>query len=878
MSCFDKIFDQIKSDPKNGGLSDAQIREKALKATRAINEELTKISEDPRNATPDEILKASKEAMTREEINLLKKEKDAVTNILRKQAFDEFAKKPEFKGSPIEILTGYLRSAEVRIAQYKNRIISRFLGELEGLGKDVVNNYVKMNYERELALELDNLARSDTKKASVSGNKEAFEVAKIVNKHLKSALELENNAGATKFDLQGFISKNIHNQTSIRYAGWGDELGGYWDAIKRGRLPTENEHFQVWRDFVMQNGILDHVKTWGARSQKEMDTAVEKSLRQIWNDLASGKHTIDIGTDAYGKPKTFDGGGDISKGINASRILHFTPEGFVKYNKRFGSGSLANSIDATLASAAKNAGLLEHFGTMPEDFLVRRRDELLKNASVSEREKLNGRKIQGLYDIISGRVNIPAKIMRAKILQEIRAGVGAAKLPFSSLRSMTDLANATTHLNTVMGDEFKAPLSAYAAIAEELVANNREVSHSLGNTADELRHTVLGRHYSENNSPGAMSKALNWLMKRTGQNWWDEHLPDAHSKVLASKMADNANLSFKDFTEKFPDIKASFEHHGITPADWEAMAKFGKQHIAERGKDYLLPEHIHDMTDADAIKYMKQNGEKVFSDSAIKRYKNNLENKFQDYFTEQATYVIPRQQAAQKYYTTGEGRPAGTFIGDLARTVSHFKGTTLTVGMHIAPRFGKGLLPNGIGGLLRGEVNGSKAMNMASFIVGTTALYVLSKTLIDTAKGLTPEFAPKNFQKDPIKMTAKAFAGGGAASFYGDYLLGEYGANGKSLSGAILGPDFGLIEELARIKTKAQNGGDITPNTLKFIENNSPYINFPVLRTSFDYLIMYHLQEKLNPGYLKRMEAYRRKNMGQEAIFGLEPSKYAVGQ
>ncbi len=48
--------------------------------------------------------------------------------------------------------------------------------------------------------------------------------------------------------------------------------------------------------------------------------------------------------------------------------------------------------------------------------------------------------------------------------------------------------------------------------------------------------------------------------------------------------------------------------------------------------------------------------------------------------------------------------------------------------------------------------------------------------------------------------------------------------------------------------------------------NNAPFANLAYIRPALNYMFIYQLQEKLNPGYLRRMERRVEKENNQHFI------------
>jgi hypothetical protein len=91
------------------------------------------------------------------------------------------------------------------------------------------------------------------------------------------------------------------------------------------------------------------------------------------------------------------------------------------------------------------------------------------------------------------------------------------------------------------------------------------------------------------------------------------------------------------------------------------------------------------------------------------------------------------------------------------------------------------------------------------------------------------------------------------------------------------GPTASDISDIGDVWYKARDyatGVSSDPpdvETWNLFKNNTPFLNLFYTRAALDYLILYHIQEALNPGSLRRMEQKLKKENGQE--FLLPPSE-----
>ena len=85
-------------------------------------------------------------------------------------------------------------------------------------------------------------------------------------------------------------------------------------------------------------------------------------------------------------------------------------------------------------------------------------------------------------------------------------------------------------------------------------------------------------------------------------------------------------------------------------------------------------------------------------------------------------------------------------------------------------------------------------------------------------------------------------------------MFGEFSRYGRSAVSTAVGPTLGQVDDLAELWTKIRPGGDVGANAFRMAMNNTPFINLFYTRAALDYIILYELQEMINPGYLSRME------------------------
>ena len=115
---------------------------------------------------------------------------------------------------------------------------------------------------------------------------------------------------------------------------------------------------------------------------------------------------------------------------------------------------------------------------------------------------------------------------------------------------------------------------------------------------------------------------------------------------------------------------------------------------------------------------------------------------------------------------------------------------------------------------------------------------------------------------------------GGGLGIYGDLIFRET-KTAMEKAGVILGPVPSTAMELLQAITYGVTGeGKLAArSTYRAIKQNIPFLNLFYIKTGFDYLFGYTIQELLSPGSLKRVEKKLKKEYNQDFIFP-KPSSY----
>jgi hypothetical protein len=232
-------------------------------------------------------------------------------------------------------------------------------------------------------------------------------------------------------------------------------------------------------------------------------------------------------------------------------------------------------------------------------------------------------------------------------------------------------------------------------------------------------------------------------------------------------------------------------------------------------------------------------------------------------FIDRAEHAVIEPDARTRAFLLRGSQP-GTVWGETARFIAQFKSFPVAILQRTMGReiYGRGYdtlgdyLKNGKGDML----------GMANLIVWMTLFGYGAMSVKDMLKGRTP--------RDPLSPSTwmAAMLQGGAFGIYGDFLFGEMKNRfGGGLLSTLAGPTFGTFNDIGDLYGRLRDGDDGAAQAFRLLISNTPFMNLFYTRMALDYLILYRVQEWLNPGYLRRME--RRIEKENDQTFLIKPSE-----
>jgi hypothetical protein len=707
-------------------------------------------------------------------------------------------------------------------AKYTGRMIHDL--EKEGLLELLASG----DMDRDIAKELWELPNGNK---GVTKNVQATKIAEIINRYQNDLVGRQNRAGAFIQLMPGYVVRQSHDMIKLRAAG-----------------------FEAWRDAILP--WLDP-KTFGTMKPNEF-------LKEAYQGLVTGMHYKAKGEASADKITYllgFKGPSNLARKMSEERVLHFKDsDAWFDYNQQFGPAALREAVVFGFEHGARNLALMEGLGTNPLAMLDRVISTLKSDnkADLKKFDSLKDTAFHNMYRELDGTTKIPYNLSTARIGRGIRLVQNMSKLGAAVISSITDIPFQAAELRYQGVGVFERWLNPIQNVLRGRgKGEQRDIARLLGVGFDGILGDVMSRFSSDDHIGGTMAKLQQRFFKLNLMNWWNDTHKTGVGLIMSNHMAELAPNAYGKLP---PDEQRLLSLFDISEKDWDLV----RSTVYEAdGTKYLTPDKVQDLDDELVKKTLGLTQDENPSVTArkVRKYKDDLETKFGTMFTDRANSAIPMPGAAE-HAMMNMGTQPGTALGEALRLFMQFKSFPISA---IRKGIGREVYGYGADTFKEAVLKGKGDMiGLAQLIVSTTIFGYLAMAMKDLLKGRTP--------RDPTdpKTVAAAMAQGGGMGIYGDFIFGEFSRYGRSAVATLAGPTFGQIDDIAEIWTRLRRGEDFGANAMRLAINNTPFINLFYTRTALDYLILYQLQESVNPGFLHRLEGrIMREN---EQRFLLPPS------
>ncbi len=664
---------------------------------------------------------------------------------------------------------------------------------------------------------------------------EALEIAKTVKTLNEKFIRDMRAAGLPVRELEGFITTQMHSRERVEAAG-----------------------FEAWSEKIFP--LLDHEKTFGVEAGNI--NAQEEILKASYESIRGGGGSVDSQIGGPEIEDTIMRTGytmSLADKTTQSRSLHFKDAlAAHTYNEQFGRGTLAETLARDAERKAKIVALTTFMGTNPEGSMKADMDRLVTHfertgdktrADIVKRARADGT-IENIYKEVTGATSIPGVSTLSNISRNARLMVSLADLAFTGVRSLSNFAIQAMEIRNTTGQNFlEAHLTALQEWLKAIPKENRQAyakgaSFYLGDTNREL----LAQGFNEG-KPGLGAKAMQRMMEWNGLSLGNDASRIGYGNTFMWDIANNSDKKFKDLV---PGRQASLLTAGIEAPDYEII-----KHAQETAVDGRV------MTTADQIPKLEITDE---IKARAKELKMSSENYLREMQLRYSGYmaltgdVVTTTPGTREMAIIKRGTLEDTMEGELRRLGFLFK--SYAVQAHFIGLRTLNARPD-LAALERGVLQSSGQKDfggLAMLVTSMTAIGYVAQALIDTANG-------KGVQ-DPRKAQTwvDAMGKGGAGGLYMDYLTGQHDkySFAEQLAGPVIGqiagPAAKIVAEARNAAINGKSSKQLLNDTTRLVRSNIPFQQVPGAKQALDYLQRNVIMESLNPGYLTRSKAFRRRD------------------
>ena len=718
-------------------------------------------------------------------------------------------------------------------------VAGSFVSKLEKAGVLESFRNMKGDFELEVARALSEL-NGNAKAGSYT--LEAKKIAEVMHEHQEYMLSRLNRKGASIRRKSGRVVRQSHDPRLMLKEGAAE-----WKAFIRDKLDFDKMGIEADRI----DGFLDSAYN-----------SIRTGIRKVRK--ADGTDEVDTTLDITDNLFQFTGPGNLAKRMSEHRLLEFKDvDSWFEYDQRFGKRSLGSAFMQELHGNAKNLALMDRLGTNPKAML----DKVVQEAKAKYRDQgkedsFNERQINNLYKELSGDIDIidANGEMLAAIGRNVRAIQSLAKLGGSVISAFSDIA-ATAASRHYQGQPLlKSWMDAFAAPMKGMSPGGaKDYSRMVGIGIDGLLGDFTARFDVVDDVNGATSKLMQTFFKVNLLQPWT----DANKRAVGLMISnDLAMVSSKSFDGLSVDHQRLLRIYDIDAEKWDLIRSSSSK--AADGNSYINPASIEIPTTGRFAN---------MSDLAKQNYLDRVKDDISTLFINEGEIAVPTPGARERAIVR-QGLNPGTPAGEAIRYIMQFKSFSVVIMTKVLGRQRYGY---------EGKFMESRGLvGLSSFIAGATVLGVVSYQAKQAVKGRDPRKLtdPDSFLNlDWKTITAGALQGGGLG-IYGDFLFGEVNRYGGGFLQTAFGPGVGTAADVVDMVNKFRATAfdpdaefkELGPGALNLVKSNIPFANLFYTKAALDYMVFYHMQEMMRPGYLRRMEQTLKREYDQD--MWMPPSKH----
>lgn len=673
-------------------------------------------------------------------------------------------------------------------------------------------------------------------------------LADVCKNHQNEGMNLLNLQGCNIVDLKGRITKQTHNPTEMLAMG------------KANFTKLAMDHF--------------HPDTYDGKAPADF-------LSSMYDAVTSG-----IRLSREGKTgnafKNF--AGNMAQQLSSQRLVKFKdPDAALAYRSAMKQpGSLFNDVMGEIDKDHGNAALMSRLGPDPHGTWDRVKTHFIENYRTDNNTKNrlsaalsdNGR-ITNIFKNVTGYTAVDHNPNVSRIFDGLRAFTTVGKQVLSTFKALPDVAAGASFLSHWGASTFDSA-SAFA----KGWSDHFGITHGNAWEQGNKQSWYMAEHYFTNNAnswrdsqdmKGLSRKVVSALYKWNGQLAWDAQNKYTIALTVSRLLGGHAASPLASIADK--DVQRSLFKYGVDSDSWDTIRQSVTHTEPGGNRSYITGDGVQNLPDSAITELLNKRGVEPTA-YAIQRARNDLATKVSTIMTDAGDHIItlagPNERAIMN-----QGLQKGLVWRGLLDLATQFKGYALASAYRTGASlvYGRGAestaeaLQNKNGELW--AISKLIATGMAAWYIGDTA----KNAILGVSPRLPNDNAPNNIQNG-----LTALAGSGGLGPYADLLTADPSSDKLSALGDLISPTIGTVSQgvgLAWKSTIGQMGGAIEgkrplfPATqdIRYIQDSTPGLSFPPVKMALNYLILYHLENMLNPKSNKEREARLKQQTGQQYFF-----------
>lgn len=650
-----------------------------------------------------------------------------------------------------------------------------------------------------------------------------------------------------------------------RHGAWIGKEPNY--VVRQSHHPDRmsSAGFDTWKADILPK--LDLARMFPDGPPKDLDDW----LHETYLNLTTGVRPD--GEVSGERMAAFRGPGNLAKRASQERVIHFnSPDAWFDYNEKYGFGNMREAYVQGLHRSAESTGMMQVLGTNPEanleSIVTAIRAQLSRSDPVLQKKFDSARnRIERAYKEVSGFTRHVASQRLATVGAAIRAFNTLTGLGGAVVSSVTDIPVRASALRfqgqSYLGELGKGLVAPIRRILGGVGTPERKATLAALGYFNEIAMGNLAARFSpDENLPGRIQQATHTFFKWNLLGGWTDEMRRSSLESMGRFFGEVAERDFVSLSER---TRRTLDRFRIGEHEWATIREGIVQE--ESGARFLTPEAVRELsTDSfrglarDRILQIKKDAAKAGKPERIERQvqrvledtREDMASRLQTLYADEVNSAAISPDA-RALATLRQGTQAGTPMGEALRLFWQFKS------------FGIAMMQRGFLREFYGYDKGrggrfgmSEARGLAVFMAGSIGFGYMAGAMKDMLRGKEPK------PIDNPKTWASAAAQGGGFGIYGDFLFGEANRFGGGFMQTLAGPTVNKVEQVYQLYGSLKRGDDAGSQALRLAYTNTPYLNLFYLKMATDYLVLYELQEAMNPGYLRRMEKRQEEQTGQQ--------------